>query len=112
MPRLGRRLGPGRVLPPVAVGAVSILVATAGPALAADPTIQGVIDRLRVLLVGLLIGLATLVLTVGGVRYLAAGGDPGEVQKAKAMFKAAAVGYAVAALAPALVAILRSVIGA
>ncbi len=107
MPRFGRPLWLGRVLPPVAVGAVSMLVAMAGPALAADPTIQGVIDRLRVLLVGLLIGLA-----VGGVRYLAAGGDPGEVQKAKAMFKAAAVGYAVAALAPALVAILRSVIGA
>jgi hypothetical protein len=49
---------------------------------------------------------------VGGVRYLAAGGDPGEVQKAKTMFKAAAVGYAIAALAPALVGILRSVVGA
>jgi len=60
-----------------------MLVATASPALAADPTIQGVIDRLRVLLVGLLVALATLVLTVGGVRYLAAGGDPGEIQKAK-----------------------------
>jgi len=84
----------------------------ASPALAADPTIQGVIDRLRLLLVGLLVGLATLALTVGGVRYLAAGGDPGEVQKAKTMFKAAAVGYAVAALAPALVGILRSVVGA
>ncbi len=112
MPRLARSCRPGRALLPVAVGTVSMLVAVAGPALAADPTIQGVIDRLRILLVGLLIGLATLVLTVGGVRYLAAGGDPGEVQKAKAMFKAAAVGYAVAALAPALVGILRSVIGA
>jgi hypothetical protein len=84
----------------------------AAPALAADPTIQGVIDRLRLLLVGLLAGLATLALTVGGVRYLAAGGDPGEVQKAKTMFKAAAVGYGIAALAPALVGILRSVVGA
>ena len=84
----------------------------ASPALAADPTIQGVIDRLRLLLLGLLVGLATLALTVGGVRYLAAGGDPGEVQKAKTMFKAAAVGYAIAALAPALVGILRSVVGA
>jgi hypothetical protein len=89
-----------------------MLVAMAGPALAADPTIQGVIDRLRLLLVGLLVGLATLALTVGGVRYLAAGGDPGEVQKAKTMFKAAAVGYAIAALAPALVGILKSVVGA
>jgi hypothetical protein len=109
---LARSSRPGRALLPVVVGAVSMLVAVASPALAADPTIQGVIDRLRLLLVGLLVALATLVLTVGGVRYLAAGGDPGEIQKAKAMFKAAAVGYAVAALAPTLVAILKSVIGA
>ncbi len=83
MPRLARPSRRGRALLPVAVGTVSMLVATASPALAADPTIQGVIDRLRVLLVGLLVALATLVLTVGGVRYLAAGGDPGEIQKAK-----------------------------
>ena len=89
------------------VTAAVLLAATAEPALAADPTIQGVIDRLRLLLVGLLVGLASLALTVGGVRYLAAGGDPGGVQKAKMMFKAAAVGYAIAALAPSLVASAR-----
>ena len=91
---------------------VLVWLAAADPALAADPTIQGVIDRLRLLLVGLLAGLATLALTVGGVRYLTAGGDPGEIQKAKTMFKAAAVGYGIAALAPALVAILHTVVGA
>jgi len=91
---------------------VLLWLAAADPALAADPTIQGVIDRLRLLLVGLLAGLATLALTVGGVRYLTAGGDPGEIQKAKTMFKAAAVGYGIAALAPALVAILHTVVGA
>jgi hypothetical protein len=102
----GRRAGAGLGL------LVLLWLATADPALAADPTIQGVIDRLRLLLVGLLAGLTTLALTVGGVRYLAAGGDPGEIQKAKTMFKAAAVGYGIAALAPALVGILRTVVGA
>jgi type VI protein secretion system component VasK len=113
--RMACRIAPCRPLRRwlLVVGLVGeLLVALAGPALAADPTIQGVIDRLRLLLVGLLVGLATLVLTIGGVRYLAAGGDPGEIQKAKTMFKAAAVGYAIAALAPALVGILRSVVGA
>jgi hypothetical protein len=103
----------GRLLLTILLAGGLLVGGMAVPALAAaDPTIQGVIDRLRLLLVGLLVGLATLALTVGGVRYLAAGGDPGEVGKAKTMFKAAAVGYAIAALAPVLVAILRSVVGA
>ena len=54
-------------------------------------------------LVGLLVALATLLLTIGGVRYLLAGGDPGEVQRAKNTLKSAAVGYGVAALSPLLV---------
>jgi len=110
--RIRSRFRPRRVLLVSALAGALLAGVLAGPALAADPTIQGVIDRLRLLLMGLLAGLATLALTVGGVRYLAAGGDPGEVQKAKTMFKAAAVGYAIAALAPALVGILRSVVGA
>jgi hypothetical protein len=74
------------------------LLATPALAQAADPTLSGVIDRLRNLLVGLLAGLATLFLTVGGVRYLFAGGDPGQVEKAKITLKSAAIGYALAAL--------------
>jgi len=110
--RIAHRHRPWRMALVVALGCWLLAGGMASPALAADPTIQGVIDRLRLLLVGLLVGLATLALTVGGVRYLAAGGDPGEIQKAKTMFKAAAVGYAIAALAPALVGILRTVVGA
>ncbi len=112
MHRIAHRHRPWRMALVVALGCWLLAGGMASPALAADPTIQGVIDRLRLLLVGLLVGLATLALTVGGVRYLAAGGDPGEIQKAKTMFKAAAVGYAIAALAPALVGILRTVVGA
>jgi len=98
------------------VGALAVvLVAVAAtPALAqaVDPTLSGVIDRLRNLLVGLLAGLATLFLTVGGVRYLFAGGDPGQVEKAKITLKSAAIGYALAALATPLVGLLKYVVGA
>lgn len=75
------------------------------------PSLNSVIDSLRVWLVGLLAGLATLFLTLGGVRYLVAGGDPGQVEKAKIALKSAAIGYALAALAPILVSILRSIVG-
>jgi hypothetical protein len=88
------------------------LLATPALAQAADPTLSGVIDRLRNLLVGLLAGLATLFLTVGGVRYLFAGGDPGQVEKAKVTLRSAAIGYALAALATPLVGLLKYVVGA
>lgn len=95
-----------------------LLVAGAVPALggplaqAAPPTINGVIGSLTRWLVGLLAALATLFLTVGGIQYMTARGDPAQVEKAKTALKSAAVGYALAALAPVLVDILRSVVGA
>jgi len=51
------------------IGAIVLVVVwLAAPAVAqaADPTLGQVIDRLRNVLVGLLVGLATLFLTVGG----------------------------------------------
>lgn len=79
-------------------------------ALAASLT--DVLNNIRNWLVGLLASLATVFFTVGGVRYLAADGDPGEVGKAKQAFKSAAVGYGLAALAPILVEILKGIVGA
>jgi hypothetical protein len=70
-----------------------------------------VLSNIRNWLMGVLITLATLCLTVGGVRYLIAGGDPGEVEAAKRAIKSAAIGYTLAALAPALVAVLRTLVG-
>lgn len=99
---------------PVLVVLVTAALVLAPPALAAAPsapTLNGVIDSLRVWLVGILAGLATLFLTIGGIRYLAAGGDPAEVERAKTALKSAAIGYALAALAPLLVSILQSVVG-
>ncbi len=62
-------------------------------------------------IVGILAGLATLFLTIGGVRYLMAGGDPAEVEKAKTAFKSAGIGYALALLAPVVVTVLKSLVG-
>jgi hypothetical protein len=97
----------------VAASAAMLLVWLAPPAAAqtADPTLGQVVDRLRTVLVGLLVGLATLLLTVGGVRYLLAGGDPSQVEKAKVTLRSAAIGYGLAVLAPVLVRLLRYVVG-
>jgi len=63
-------------------------------------------------IMGLLIGVATLFLTIGGLRYLAVGGDPAEVEKAKSALKSALIGYALAFLAPVLLAVVQGWIGA
>lgn len=85
----------------------------AARALAAPPdSLNTVIDNLRNVIVGLLVALATLFLTVAGVRYILAGGDPGEVEAAKKGLRYAALGYGIAALAPLLVTILKGIVGA
>lgn len=75
-------------------------------------TLDEVLDNVRNWIMGVLAGLATVFLTIGGVRRVMAGGDPGEHEKAKESFKAAAWGYGLAALAPLAVAILKGIVGA
>jgi hypothetical protein len=93
-----------------------LLAASSAPAsaattiLAADD-IPTVINNLQTWLIGILAGLATLFLVLGGVRYVVSGGDPGEVQKAKTAFKSAAIGYCLAILAPVVITILTSIVG-
>jgi hypothetical protein len=70
-----------------------------------------IVTNLRNWIMGLLAGLATLFLTIGGVRYLMAGGDPAQVERAKAAFRSAALGYALAVIAPVVLTILKSIIG-
>ncbi|GGU89657.1 hypothetical protein GCM10010182_00010 [Actinomadura cremea] len=86
-------------------------VADASTSLAAAESLDEVIDNLRTVIVGLLVGLATLFATIGGVRYILAGGDPGEVEAAKKTLRYAAIGYAIAVLAPVLVNLLQQVVG-
>lgn len=83
-----------------------------GVAWAAEESVEAVIGNLTLWLVGLSAGLATLFLTVGGVRYMTAGGDPGEVEAAKRALKAAAFGYGLVIMAPVLVTVLKGIVGA
>jgi hypothetical protein len=94
--------------------ACAFAVVLASPAYAAGggtQTLSGLISNLTTWIVGILAGVATLFLTIGGLRYLTAGGDPGQVEKAKTALKSAAVGYALAVLAPLIVSILASLVG-
>lgn len=95
----------------VAIVISALLASPAAAQTAPAPTLNGVIDSLRAWLTGLLAAVATLFLTIGGLRYMTAAGDPGQIERAKVALKSAAVGYALAALAPVLVTILRSVVG-
>jgi hypothetical protein len=88
---------------------VTLVLARPAWAVADIPT---VITNLRNWIVGILAGLATLFLTFGGLRYLMAGGDPGEVESAKRAVRAAAIGYGLALLAPVFVTVLKGIVGA
>ncbi|MGW3956990.1 pilin [Streptomyces sp. NPDC004752] len=90
----------------------ALVLLTDSPHVWAVADIPTVITNLRNWIVGLLAGLATLFLTFGGLRYLMAGGDPGEVEAAKRALKAAATGYGLAILAPVIVTVLQGIVGA
>jgi hypothetical protein len=115
--RRPRPRAPGCRVAPIAraLTASLLLVVGAPPARAqahVDPTLSGVLDRARNVLVGLLIGIATFQLTIAGLRNVMAAGEPEQIKKAKRGVKAAAIGYGLAALAPPLVGLLKWVIGA
>lgn len=80
--------------------------------LALVTSLDQVLTNIRNWIMGLLALVATVFLTLGGVRYLLANGDPGEVEKAKGSFRNAALGYLLAALAPVIVDVLRGLVGA
>ncbi|MGO1053260.1 pilin [Crossiella sp. CA198] len=107
-----------RALPVVALlaagwlGAASSAQAEPAAVLALAKSLEEVLSNIQLWLAGILGGLATLFLSFGGARYVAAGGDPGEVSKAKLALKCAGVGYAVALLAPLIVEILKRIVGA
>jgi Type IV secretion system pilin len=94
------------------ISAALLLALVAAPPALAAADLNQVIDNLRIWLAGLLAGLATLLLTIGGIRYLFAGGDPAALERAKGSIKAAIAGYALALLAPVLASIVRRVVGA
>jgi len=73
--------------------------------LAAD-SVEAVVNNIRTWLFALLGAVATLFLTIGGLRLMWANGDPGEAEKGKAALKSAAIGYALALLSPLIVTVV------
>ena len=117
-PHRGPRSAHTGVLLMAAVTAAGLVVA-ASPASAATvhvvalaASLDQVLTNLRNWIMGILALVATVFLTLGGARYIIAAGDAGEVSKAKECFKGAALGYALAVLAPLVVQILRGIVGA
>ncbi|MFC4912952.1 pilin [Actinomadura gamaensis] len=86
--------------------------AQAADRLVAVSNLNQVIVNLRNVIIGLSAGLATLFATVGGIRYILGGGDPGEVEAAKKSVRNSAIGYGIAVMAPVLVRILQQIVGA
>ena len=74
-------------------------------------SVSTVLSNIRNWIMGILASVATVFLTIGGLRYVIANGDPGEVQKAKTAFRSAAFGYGLAALAPLVVTVLQGIVG-
>jgi hypothetical protein len=95
----------------LATGALAAVALIVCPAALAANDLNQVIDNLRVWITGLLAGLATLLLMVGGVRYLLAAGDPGAHERAKGAIRTALIGYALALLAPVLTSIVQRIVG-
>jgi hypothetical protein len=100
--RTVRRMAPAAAV----VTSTAVAVALVADAAYAAESLNQVVDNIRAWLLGILAAVATLFLTVGGLRYAAANGDPGEVEKAKLALKSAAIGYALAMLAPLFVTIV------
>src|SRR2546423_707247 len=80
--------------------------------LALAGSIDQVLTNIRNWLMGILAAVATVFLSIGGLRYVMGGGDPSEIEKAKTAFKAAGIGYSLAALAPLIVTVLQGIVGA
>lgn len=91
--------------------ALVVLGAPAAEAQAQPATLGQVVDNARGWVMGLLAGLATLFLVIGGARYVMAGGDPSQVERAKVTIKSALAGYALALLAPVILSVLRGIVG-
>ncbi|MFC5059843.1 pilin [Saccharothrix xinjiangensis] len=89
----------------VTAHAETVVLAVAG-------SVDEVLTNMRNWLMGILAGLATVFLTIGGVRRVFGSGDPGEQEKAKQAFKSAGIGYGLAALAPLVVSVLKGIVGA
>ena len=105
---LGLRLRiTGRIL---LVGVFLVLLTTRSP-YAATPDLQTVLGNLRLWVAGVLATLATVFLSIGGLMYLTAAGNPRRVEQAKEAIRSAMIGYVFAGLAPLIITIIKQITG-
>ena len=106
--RLGLRVWiTGRIL----LLAGFLLLLTTRPASAATPDLPTVLDNLRFWITSVLATLATLFLSIGGVMYLTAAGNPRRVEQAKEAIRSAMIGFVFAGLAPLMINIIKHITG-
>jgi hypothetical protein len=74
-------------------------------------SITDILNRVRDMLMLVIGSLSLVMLTVGGIRYVTAGGDKDGVNGAKQTVKHALLGLAVAILAPVLIQIIKTILG-
>nr|WP_221378383.1 pilin [Actinoplanes polyasparticus] len=85
-------------------GTAQAAPADAGTVVLAAESINQVVNNIRIWLMGILAGWATLCLTVAFLRYTS--GEADEVERGKRGFRSAAIGYAGALLSPLIVTIV------
>ncbi|MFF4879571.1 pilin [Micromonospora sp. NPDC000668] len=90
---------------------LSDLAAAAPQPLTAPKSINEVISSITAWIMGIIALVATMFLVIGGLRYMAAGGDPAQVEQAKGNLKSALIGYALAVLSPVILQVLQGIIG-
>lgn len=75
-----------------------------------DGEVSQLLQKATTWLTGILAAAATLFLTIGGVRYIFANGNPSEIEHAKSALRNAGIGYLLAALAPLIFRILQEIV--
>lgn len=88
-----------------------ILALTSSPAYAATPDLQTVLNNLRLWIAGVLATVATLFLSIGGLMYLTAAGNPRRIEQAKDAIRSAVIGFVFAGLAPLVITIVQQITG-
>jgi hypothetical protein len=109
--RPGRWCGATTLVTAAATTPTAALAAPGGGIVLAANDLPTVISNLKTWIMGLLAAIATLFLVLAGVYWATAGGDPAQVDKAKAAFRNALIGYGMAVLAPIFLQVLQGIVG-
>jgi hypothetical protein len=124
--RAGRRGMAGLVVVVLVGVYMTVLAALSAPSAAAAPaprldvpvvmlaqaaSVEELLTNIRNWLIGILAAVATVFATIGGIRRTMSDGDPAEIERANRALRSAAIGYAIAALAPLIVTVLQGLVG-